>query len=222
MPLQKSRTTFLLLPLELRLQIYEYIFLCKKQIILYKTRKHWIEHPIPPSILRTCKQIHQEASPILYSKNIFSISYPERISKWLLEIGRANIKLLKTIHIWVDPPLIAAGAARYNAKETAFWYKVLDLLAREATGLRHIEIHWCISIIQVGGYGKDLRFVRELAKIQGLESMVVSGHYGVHWPRYLTKKMGVEVVEKEDPDESWPRARWVRRMFQEDTEDLIP
>lgn len=125
MPLQKSQATFLILPLELRLQIYEYIFLCKEQINPYKNRKHRAERSLPPSILRTCKQIHQEASPILYSQNIFSISFPPQIFKWLTEIGRANIKLLNTVHICV----IGHGSTdKFSAKETAFWYKVLDLL----------------------------------------------------------------------------------------------
>ena len=217
MPLPKSRATFLVLPLELRLHIYEYIFLCKSQIMPYHNRKPRAEHSIPPSILRTCKQINQEASPILYSKNTFSISYPQKTFFWLLEIGRANIKLLNTINILVDSVMNTKDTHTYCVKETAFWYKVLDLLAQEATGLRHVEIHWAPSF-QVGEAGKDLRFVRELAKIQGLKSMVVDGYYGMHWPRYLTKKMGVTVVEK-TYDEPWLRSL---RRFQQGTEDLIP
>ena len=70
----------------------------------------------------------------------------------------------------------------------------------------------------MGDAGEDLRFVRELAKIQGLRSMVLDGHYGMHWPRYLSEKMGVEVVEKlHDVD-----GLWGLRRFQKGTEDLIP
>ena len=106
---------------------------------------------------------------------------------------------------------------KVSIKETAFWYKVLDLLAREATGLRHVEIYWDPAF-GAGEPGKDLRFVRELAKIQGLQSMVVDGFYGMHWPRYLTKRMGVTVVEKTYGE---PSLRGLRR-FQQGTEDLIP
>ena len=220
MPLQKSQSTFLLLPLELRLQIYECIFLCKKQIKVHSYRKPRAERSIPPSILRTCKQIHQEASPILYSKNTFSISFPQAILKWLSEIGRANIKLLNTIHIEVIAMENSQDMAELSARKTISWYKMLDVLAREATGLRHIEINWLHSC-GPGDYGTDVRFARELAKIQGLQSMVVEGFYGVHWPRYLTKTMGVAVVEKPN-DEVSPR--WIQCLtrLQRDSEDLYP
>ena len=215
MPLQNQRSTFLLLPLELRLHIYEYLFLCKKEIHPYCSGIPRAERSIPPSILRTCKQIRQEASPILYSKNAFSIACPQRIFPWLLKMGRANIKLLKTIDIWVNPVM---RIDKHSIKETAFWYKVLDLLAREATGLRHLGVYWNPSL-QAGEAGKDLRFVRKLAKIQGLKSMVVGGYYAMHWPQYLTKKMGVAVVETTYKDEA--RIRGLRE-FQQGTEDLIP
>ena len=217
MPLQKSRATFLLLPLELRLQIYEYMYLCKKPIMLDKNRQHRTERSLPLSVLRTCKQIHQEASTILYSQNIFSLTWPAQICKWLTQIGRANIKLLKTIHILAHPKW--NEEEEYFARTTGCWYKVLDFLAREATGLRHIEICWSAWFIAGGDYGKDLRFVRELAKIQGLQSMVIDGLYGKHWPRYLTKQMGVTVVEKNPINERSPPRM---RMWQEGTEDLIP
>ena len=107
---------------------------------------------------------------------------------------------------------------KHSVKEAAFWCKVLNLLAREATRLRHLEVYWNPSL-QVGEAGKDLRFVRKLAKIQGLKSMVVGGYYAMHWPQYLTKKMGVAVVETDYKDEA--RIRGLRE-FQEGTEDLIP
>ena len=215
MPLQDQRSTFLLLPLELRLDIYEYLFLCKKEIHPYCSDIPRAERSISPSILRTCKQIRQEASPILYSKNAFSIACPEVIFPWLRKMGRANIKLLNTIYMWVNPVM---RKAKNRAKETGLWYKILDLLAREATGLRHLEVHWNRSF-QGEDAGKDLRFVRKLAKIQGLKSMVVGGYYAMHWPQYLTKKMGVAVVETIYKDEARIRGS---REFQEGTEDLIP
>ena len=64
------------------------------------------------------------------------------------------------------------------------------------------------------GAGMDLRFVRELAKISGLQSMVIDGFYAMHWPQYLTEKMGVPIQE-EEPSQ-------YRRMYQRGTENLVP
>ena len=217
MPLNNSQATFLLLPLELRLQIYECIFLSKEQILPHRKHndlRYLVEPPIPTSILRTCKQIHQEASPILYSKNTFIITYPMEILKWLQKIGRANMQLLEKIHIQAEVENRRRPALK---DERADWYTLLDLLAREATGLRHVEVCWHLPF-SAGGYGWDVRFVRELAKIQGLQSVVLDGWYGMHWPGYLTKTMGVEVVEKphlENCMGSFSR-------FKQGTKDLYP
>lgn len=214
MPLQNSQATFLLLPLELRLCIYEYIFPCESLTVPYDCHKP----SVPSSILRTCKQIHQEASPTLYLTVTFWIADPERAYKWFMEIGRVNIKLLTQIHFSVSYHSSFREGIASNADDLVFWYKVLDLLAREATGLRHVQIHWSADPWTGYGRGKDLRFVRELAKIQGLKSMALVGFYGMHWPRYLTEKMGV-AVEEVPYDESWlPR----QRRFQQSTKDLIP
>ena len=218
MPPQQPNFVFLSLPLKARLRIYEFIFIVKPQVIPYcKPPAH---HPITPAILRTCKQIHNEASPVLYSKNTFLIAEPERILKWFMQIGRANIKLLNNIRIFVDPVRRSTmDTFLGRASEISLWYKLLDQLAREATGLRHVFVYWDSEETWIFfGAGKDLRFVRELAKIRGLESMVVAGFYAVHWPRYLAEQMGVSVQEREYDASS---LQYLRK-FQQGTENLVP
>jgi hypothetical protein len=61
---------FLDLALEIRLDIYE--LLLPRTIKVYEDDCRWLAGE-NPSILRTCKQIHQEASPILYGRNTFGI-----------------------------------------------------------------------------------------------------------------------------------------------------
>jgi len=81
--------TFLTLPPEIRLQIYENLLITAHQpITIYrepntpdgiKVRPRLREQPpnfqhdLSPSLLRTCKQIHSEATPILYSRNKLKI-----------------------------------------------------------------------------------------------------------------------------------------------------
>ncbi|KAL5119990.1 hypothetical protein ACEQ8H_002088 [Pleosporales sp. CAS-2024a] len=93
-----SRISFLDLPLELRDHIYTSALLVHGAIFMYSPN-HWtarlstvqykariVRHkhrgPIEPqhlgpsvalSLLRTCKQVHSESSPIFYGKNIFRI-----------------------------------------------------------------------------------------------------------------------------------------------------
>lgn len=61
---------FLDLPLEIRLDIYELLLPHTNQV--HEDDYRWVAGA-NPSILQTCKQIHQEASPRLYSSNTFCI-----------------------------------------------------------------------------------------------------------------------------------------------------
>lgn len=220
MPPQNFRFDFLALPPKARLRIYKYLLVCKPQDQITPEYRPAAAQPLTPSILATCKQIHAEACPILYSKNEFLVSEPERIFRWFTQIGRLNIKHLRKVRIFVE--------AVYSTKEIPFlstaseslsWYKLLDQLAREATGLRHLHIYWDADpTCGHYGAGKDLRFVRELAKIHGLKSMDVAGYYAIHWPRYLTEKMGILVQEK---DRSQPYLQYLRK-YQQGTEKLVP
>jgi len=170
-----------------------------------------------PFILRTCKQIYNEAVPILYSGNTFMLSHPEHNLEWLDQIGPFNAKLLKHLRIfphavWCSEPVDWMGCRT----ESPFWCKILDQIARTATGLKYVYVFWD-SEPSCGhfGAGRDLRFVRELAKFRGLQTLVISGFYAIHWPSYLTREIGVQVQE-EDP------ACYGFRNFQRGTENLIP
>ncbi len=215
MPPQTSQVGFLSLPSKARLRIYEYALVSEPQVIPHL--RSATQTPVTPSILRTCKQIRSEASRILYSKNTFLVSEPKRTLEWFTRIGRMNIKHLNSIRIFPHavyytkpmPPL-------RTTTEGPLWYKLLDQLAREATGLRHVYVYWdAQETCNHYGAGKDLRFVRELAKIRRLQSMVINRFYAVHWPRFLAEKMGVTVQER---DSTWQPLR----KYQKGTENLIP
>ena len=212
---QKSKVQFLALPLEVRLRIYHFALVRDPQIIPHC--RPAANPPVTPSILRTCKQIHSEASPVLYSTNSFLICEPEQVLKWFNQIDRINIGLLKSIRICPHAVYSTAEVPSLFSPNTSLpWYKVLDRLAQEATGLRHVYVFWDAEE-SMGHYGagKDLRFVRKLAKIQGLQSMAIDGYYAMHWPRFLADKMGVLITEDSTQI-------FLLRKFQRGTENLIP
>ncbi|RYP73710.1 hypothetical protein DL771_003423 [Monosporascus sp. 5C6A] len=68
---------FLKLPLEIRFQIYALLLVCPEPIFLTKPI---IEDPGPAgpvhtAILRVCRQVYGEASPVLWRDNVFEFSY---------------------------------------------------------------------------------------------------------------------------------------------------
>ncbi|TVY13898.1 hypothetical protein LARI1_G006212 [Lachnellula arida] len=106
----------------------------------------------------------------------------------IAQIGLVNLKLIKTLHIWV-PYMV----------ELSPWLQLLRILAEEAGGMRCIELGWgakCEFPWQGAterGLGDNLDFVRALGRIKGLEKLVISGYYAKNWPAYLEERMHVRV-----------------------------
>ncbi|KIW03757.1 uncharacterized protein PV09_05062 [Verruconis gallopava] len=90
-PVEERKNVCLLLqlPVELRLQIYQYLLTSSEaQLATLRpltTRKHLSSYLIPalnihPNILRTCRLIHEEAGPILYKSNTFC-AHPTQLTE---------------------------------------------------------------------------------------------------------------------------------------------
>lgn len=94
---QKPKIGFFSLPAEIRCRIYEFALVCKEEIIPYA--KPLADPPLAPSILQTCKQIHNEAYVMLYSKNEFLLTDPKQSFDWINQISPMNAKLLKKVHL---------------------------------------------------------------------------------------------------------------------------
>ncbi|PMD36545.1 hypothetical protein L207DRAFT_586250 [Hyaloscypha variabilis F] len=78
----KGLFNFMALPPEIRVQIYNVLLVSSGTIdissdpaVLCTANTSALPYP-PLSILRTCKQVNEEATPILYGKNSFTISLP--------------------------------------------------------------------------------------------------------------------------------------------------
>jgi hypothetical protein len=202
----KSSVGFLTLPAELRLRIYEDALVSrlsgtalkysgkrsegKKQILVHLVGSSQNTN-MGAGLLRTCKQVYLEANQMLYAQNIFHIREAEDGLRFFERIGSANASNVKSITIWVS----------YLA-ELRTWLKLLQTLAMVATGLRRLVLGWgartdCAISLQRGaiqrGLGDSLDFVRNLARIQGLDELVIQGYFAQPWPAYLEKMMGVKV-----------------------------
>jgi len=228
---EHSPITLLTIPVEIRLLVYDYLLVSRDRWAGFKVIETSLSKRIPceprslhPAILLTCKQIHNEASPILYSENEWYIGKPPPYLKIFDHIGPTHMKQIKTMRISVetDDPTIRS--------ET--WISFLNTLVREATGLRNLHlIRYVTQNLdteeEVHGHGPkergNIEFVRALGTIQGLQTMVLEGYYGQRWPGYLEDKMGVFVQTR--PGYRWngsPQDWEVRRLalYQRGTDDM--
>lgn len=247
----EQESKLMVLPSEIRTQIYDPLLVsrfdreqnpswavgktCQKSVIL-----RMIQAPeyrtMEVAILQTCKQIYDEAIPILYSRNEFAISEPDEMFRLMAQIGPTNIKLIKSLDIWV--PWCA---------EILPWVLLLGILSEDAIGLRSIKLGWgadCEFSWQLKkgakerGFGDNLPFVRALARIQGLEKLHIEGYYAKHWPSYLMDKTGAQVQAvcghplELSADDDAATEIWLCDLneknlhsfteYQKGTEDLIP
>lgn len=178
----KTKANFLSLPIELRLCIYDHL-------LVY-------ELPIKPalgcygcpslSVLRTCKQINAEASPILYSQNTFKFHQPIFALSRLLSIGAGNAKHLHTL-------IICRGHPDYATRSSCGQRHVLDQFLWEGTGLRDVFVYWDPEDSCPYGVEMDLLFVRDSGEMRGLVYTLVTGYHARPWPGYWAKMICVPV-----------------------------
>ncbi|PYH39685.1 HNH endonuclease signature motif containing protein [Aspergillus neoniger CBS 115656] len=171
----------------------------QNQIHLYNPH-HNKTNNLHPSILLTCKQIHAEALPILYTQITFSTTHPTHLHHHLTSIGPLNTSLLRSLHIFVPWS---------NSSSTIWsWIVLLHNLSEHATGLRYLEIGWDTNIPwlthmepgdEARGLGDNILFVHALARLRQLRRLRIYGFFGVEWPGYLRRELGAggTVVEVE-------------------------
>ncbi|KAE9379133.1 hypothetical protein N431DRAFT_434142 [Stipitochalara longipes BDJ] len=102
----KGLFNFMELPPEIRMEIYNILLVSPRTIDigsdgppgLCTTNTSILSHP-PIAILRTCKQINEEATPILYGKNSFTISLPNDPSPTFLlsKFRWSTLRVLKSL-----------------------------------------------------------------------------------------------------------------------------
>lgn len=203
--------TFLTLPVELRLQVYGYAFIPTEHEY---SRKRNNRDRATVSLLRTCKQVHSEAAPVLYSGMTFHLYVCPKALEFLRSIGPINKTYIKSLHVFFT-----------DAPKIAIWKELVHALKHEVKGLRQLRVVWEDTIY---GSGKDPRYVRGLATIRGLEALSIEGFYAKRWPEYLETKMGLPVSVDDGRRDGLQKQRSslltlnLRDEFQKGTEDFYP
>lgn len=200
--------SFLSLPAELRIKVYEYALIYPSSMyeITLCTEQDRSSHrePIVTALLRTCRTIAYEAAPILYGRNCFKAINSTPFSLWLEAIGPINIQFLKSIQIVATTfgPILIGCIPRINGP----WGGVLRYLRHRATSLRDLSVYWCHE-----DRGNKIRVCNQLAlELNGWEelNLVIDNSslprtyeaqrrviaYVIYSQSYLEKKLGIPVL----------------------------
>lgn len=152
-----SSVGFLSLPLEIRNKIYELALIEPNSLWISPYHTH--RTMSVPALLRTCKTIGFEASPIFYGANSFIADQVEYFMQWLGTLRRANIVYLRDLEI----PIVRTSRPDHSHW---LWIRVLETL-RMAKGLRHLYISWNDE------HGGDLYLRNALEGLRGLKGLVI-------------------------------------------------
>jgi hypothetical protein len=153
---KNNKASFLTLPVEIRLLIYNlFLIMCSSDLgdgrrytqplepgDRWLSRDERQKYSLKPSmgtgILQTCKQIYHEANPVFYSKNRFLFYDPEKALRFIEQIGPVNLKLITTLDIHVNH---TKGFGVDTTAESPI-VRVLDILADEGNGIWVVEYYW--------------------------------------------------------------------------------
>ena len=204
------KTTFLTLPLELRLKVYEYLSTARPKIHSRAaslaavfdlcTSPSFISpvYRMQPTILRVCRRTHHEALSLLYRTLDFRGLVPKTIVDFcnaLLASGYLSlVRSIRGIFVWWTD-------------ELHYYVTVFNILANHAPNLRRIELSFGAADKMMSdfpgrrewGYrrwGENRCFLRHITPITQLQVIILWGYYGVIVPGYLRENLeGVKVVE---------------------------
>lgn len=132
---------FLRLPAELRLQIYTHALAPTGSLYLHSTRskRHAITPAISAALLRTCRQIHDEAAGILYLENVVTFTIDAHDTTWptISEKRLPQPVLEKLVHICVLLDCTCPFRAEYSDVDFTPFAALTSL---KTLRLRHLSV----------------------------------------------------------------------------------
>lgn len=172
----------------------------------------------PPAKPFDIKQVFLDKGQTEIGEFYVKVSSPSHLYHWLRSNDATQLYWLSVFSSAIDIDCAALPEGEYKPylkSRSSEWRRLFELLATEgvAPNLKRLDVYWdCEGCHR--GLGKSVEFVRALGKLRPQERVRIDGFYGVNWPAYLEREMGVPVIVG-DPG-------WGLRGFQSNTRDLNP
>ncbi len=174
-----------LLPPELRLIIYQYVLTRLPKTVNTANKSRPARNEFRTAILRTCRQIYNEASPILLSANTWVIQPTRADHKWLFGLGPRGWTTLRKIVLEADYGCRSRGIRNLH-------FDIVNTLA----SCTRLELHITANVWTLP-YPGAMTYMHGFAKatMNDLidEPKICCGHK--HLPRRPLTELMVENVE---------------------------
>ncbi|KAI4220173.1 MAG: hypothetical protein L6R36_007812 [Xanthoria steineri] len=169
--------------------------------------------PLRPQVnlclLRTNRQICNEASSMLYSRSCFYVSNPNRTLEWLTKLADDNIKRLRSLRLVLCE---FSDESPFCKSQKVAWYQLVHFIASKAIGMRRLLLS-----LHAPSAGRDLPLLEALGGIRSVQTITLSGYYQKEWISYLTKE-GIKVDEEERKERDWQALK----SYQTDIKEVGP
>jgi hypothetical protein len=169
-----SKVSFLILPIEIRLQIYEILLISHTDEKPKRNYNHGLVHF---KILQTCRPIYREGNSILYSQNKFRFHYVDCALEFIEQIGPVNFRSISSLCIRVAA----------NTTRSAF-LGLFNILAEEENGVWVMEYTYGPYVNgncgRVSGTGDKLDFTRTLEKTEEIRRELLEAFISLQDGRY--------------------------------------
>jgi hypothetical protein len=150
-------------------------------------------HCIPSALLRTCRQVYNEAHEYLYKFNTFHVGdNPDDANyaiSWLHKIDKKNAKLIRRVTI----DIYKCKTESRTLPFVVFMFELRNV----ATKLEELSL-WLGRKVQQRYLTSHRFLVRELERFGELKKITIGGNYATWWPDYLRTKFSMAKVLDHD------------------------
>ena len=141
-----------------------------------------IECKLNSALIKTCRQIYLEATPLIYSTNTFQICDLDNLIylNQTIRLPRmASIKYLQIQWVLCYLPLCGSMSRKYRPQDDETWLRFWNIVATRMTGLVALDISLVIWLPQLQSYyGHEKVWLKPLIDIRGLKQFVLDIVYG--------------------------------------------
>jgi hypothetical protein len=192
-----NSTNFLDLPFEIRMMVYNFVFpktedrsktLCyhnglAKENGVRVQRHRAIKSDLDLQLLRTCRQVYEEARVQLYSRIELRMPKVYEIPKFFAKVGPLNFANLRSIRLNVQ------AAEKLNV-----WLNTLKLLASSIPNLRVLSVEffmdWSLNERPIRrGLGDHYLVARALTRFRKLREIHLRGFHDTRWEGFLRRSL---------------------------------
>lgn len=133
------------------------------------------------STLRTCKQLYQEAAPLLYATNTFDFSnIPEVLyfSQTVRSHRIASVRYLQlTLEVFMQGGYYSPGS--YYPYDLETWKRVWEIIKTNMTGLVELDVE--LQILS-GEFEQEDEWLQPIGALRGLKKCSLYVYHSSMWP----------------------------------------